>query len=43
VLTGLKKRLNAYDTFRLTLVFEKAGRVPIDVMVEEMPEEESQK
>jgi periplasmic copper chaperone A len=29
------KRLNAYDSFNLVLVFEKAGRVPIEVMVEE--------
>ena len=35
VLTGLKKPLHAYDDFKMTLVFEKAGPVAIDVMVEE--------
>ena len=35
VLTGLKKPLAAYDDFNMTLVFEHAGRVEIDVMVEE--------
>ena len=35
VLTGIRKRLDAYDTFKLTLVFEKAGRVVVDVAVEE--------
>ena len=35
VLTGVKKRLDAYDSFKLTLVFEKAGRVVVDVAVEE--------
>jgi copper(I)-binding protein len=35
VLTGLKKRLDAYDSFKLTLVFEKAGRMVVDVAVEE--------
>jgi copper(I)-binding protein len=35
VLTGLKTPLHAYDDFKMTLVFEKAGRVAIDVMVEE--------
>jgi copper(I)-binding protein len=35
VLTGVKKALNAYDGFKLALVFEKAGRVVVDVMVEE--------
>jgi periplasmic copper chaperone A len=35
VLTGLKKPLDAYDDFKMTLVFEKAGSVAIDVMVEE--------
>ena len=34
-LTGLKQRLDAYDSFKLTLVFEKAGRMVVDVMVEE--------
>ena len=35
VLTGLKGPLSAYDDFNMTLVFERAGRVPITVMVEE--------
>jgi copper(I)-binding protein len=35
VLTGLKKALHAYDDFKLALVFEKAGRMVVDVMVEE--------
>ena len=35
LLSGIKKRLNAYDSFNLTLVFEKAGRMVIEVMVEE--------
>jgi hypothetical protein len=39
VLTGVKRRLVAYDTFRLVLVFQRAGRIPVDVMVEEAPEE----
>ena len=34
-LTGLKKKLGAYDTLPLVLVFERAGRFPIEVMVEE--------
>jgi periplasmic copper chaperone A len=35
VLVGLKKPLEAYDDFKMTLVFEKAGAIAIDVMVEE--------
>jgi periplasmic copper chaperone A len=35
LLTGLKAQLHAYDDFKMTLVFEHAGRVEIDVMVEE--------
>ena len=35
LLSGFKKRLNAYDSFNLTLVFEKAGRMVVEVMVEE--------
>jgi periplasmic copper chaperone A len=35
VLVGLKKPLDAYDDFKMTLVFERAGRIAIDVMVEE--------
>ena len=35
MLIGLKKPLDAYDDFKMTLVFERAGPVAIDVMVEE--------
>jgi periplasmic copper chaperone A len=35
MLIGLKKPLYAYDDFKMTLVFEKAGRIAIDVVVEE--------
>jgi periplasmic copper chaperone A len=35
MLIGLKKPLHAYDDFKMTLVFDKAGRIAIDVMVEE--------
>jgi periplasmic copper chaperone A len=35
VLSGLKKPLRAYDSFALTLVFEKAGAVDVEVSVEE--------
>jgi len=35
LLSGLKKRLNAYDSFTLTLVFEKAGNMVVEVAVEE--------
>jgi len=35
LLSGLKKRLDAYDTFKLTLVFEKAGSMVVEVAVEE--------
>jgi periplasmic copper chaperone A len=41
-LSGVKKPLGAYESFKLTLVFEKAGRVTVDVAVEE-PEEERAK
>lgn len=34
-LTGFKRRLEAYESFAMTLVFEKAGSVVIEVMVEE--------
>jgi copper(I)-binding protein len=36
MLTGLKKPLAEYDTFDMTLIFEHAGRVKIEVEVEEM-------
>jgi periplasmic copper chaperone A len=35
VLSGLAKPLRPYDSFDLTLVFEKAGAVQVEVMVEE--------
>jgi copper(I)-binding protein len=35
VLSGLKQPLFAYDDFEMILVFEKAGRIPVVVMVEE--------
>jgi copper(I)-binding protein len=35
VLTNLKSPLEAYDDFKMTLTFERGGRVEIDVMVEE--------
>ena len=35
LLSGLKKRLNAYDSFTMTLVFEKAGSMVVEVAVEE--------
>jgi copper(I)-binding protein len=37
-LIGLKKGLTAYDTLPVTLVFQHAGRIKIDVLVEEMGE-----
>jgi copper(I)-binding protein len=37
-LVGLKKELAAYDTLPMTLSFERAGRLEIDVMVEEVIE-----
>lgn len=35
LLNGVKKQFQAYDSFKMTLVFEKTGRMLIDVMVEE--------
>jgi copper(I)-binding protein len=34
-LTGFKRPLDAYESFAMTLVFEKAGKVVVEVMVEE--------
>ena len=34
-LTGLTKPMHTYDSFPMTLVFEKAGRVDVEVQVEE--------
>ena len=41
VLTGMSKALHAYDDFKLVLVFEKAGRMIVDVVVEEAEGSES--
>jgi len=35
LLSGMKKQLNPYDSFLLTLRFERAGKVEVEVMVEE--------
>jgi hypothetical protein len=37
LLSGFKKRLTAYDSFKLSLTFERAGRIDVDVMVEQAP------
>ena len=34
LLTGVKKSLGAYDAFAMTLVFERAGKVEVEVQVE---------
>lgn len=43
VLTGVKRQLHAYDEFKMMLVFEKAGRMIVDVMVEEASTDEPHK
>jgi copper(I)-binding protein len=35
LLTGMKKPLSPYDSFLMTLTFERAGKVEVEVMVEE--------
>jgi copper(I)-binding protein len=35
LLTGVKKQLGAYDSFLMTLTFARAGKVEVEVMVEE--------
>ena len=35
LLSGMKKQLGAYDAFVMTLVFERAGKVEVEVQVEE--------
>jgi copper(I)-binding protein len=35
LLTGVKKPLGAYDSFLMTLTFARAGKVEVEVMVEE--------
>ena len=37
VLSSLKRSLEAYDAFHMTLVFEKAGKIEVEVQVEEAP------
>lgn len=37
LLGGFKKPLSAYDTFAVTLIFERAGRIAVEVLVEELP------
>ncbi len=34
-LSGVTRQLSPYDSFMLTLVFERAGKVEVEVMVEE--------
>lgn len=34
-LVGMRKRLDPYDTFQLTLIFERAGEVIVEVLVED--------
>jgi copper(I)-binding protein len=36
LLTGVKRQLGAYDAFFMTLVFERAGKVEVEVAVEEI-------
>lgn len=43
LLSGFKRQLNAYDSFPLTLTFEKAGPVVVEVMVEEAETKEPHK
>ena len=35
LLSGMKKQLNPYDSFFMTLAFERTGKVEVEVMVEE--------
>ena len=35
LLTGVKKQLGPYDSFLMTLTFARAGKVEVEVMVEE--------
>ena len=35
LLSGMKKQLSPYDSFVMTLAFERAGKVEVEVMVEE--------
>ena len=34
LLSGVRKELGVYDSFLMTLVFERAGRIEVEVMVE---------
>ncbi len=38
LLRGVKPKLFAYNQLRLILIFERAGRIKVDVQVEEKPE-----
>jgi copper(I)-binding protein len=37
LLSGMKKQLGASDSFVMTLTFERAGKVEVEVMVDEAP------
>lgn len=43
LLSGFKKQLHAYDSFEMTLIFEKAGEVVVEVAVEEVETKEPHK
>ena len=43
LLTGVKRQLDAYDAFVMTLVFERAGKVEVEVAVEEASKAEGAK
>jgi periplasmic copper chaperone A len=39
LLTGVKRQLSPYDAFVMTLVFERAGKIEVEVAVEEASKE----
>lgn len=41
-LIGIKKELTPYDTISANLIFEKAGRIEIDILVDELPAQKAQ-
>ena len=43
LLTGVKRQLGAYDSFVMTLTFERAGKVEVEVAVEETSKAEPAK
>ena len=43
LLTGVKKQFGAYDAFVMTLTFERAGKVEVEVAVEEASKAEPAK